>query len=92
VRAESDDPGVETTENLPHSMPDAQGALPTIILEMLLYSRPGVIEPLPVGTVELVFRRGLCPVEVEGAACRALVLRKGRRALARLRLQQGSEA
>jgi alpha-L-fucosidase 2 len=28
-------------------MPDAQGGVPTIIMEMLLYSRPGVIEVLP---------------------------------------------
>jgi alpha-L-fucosidase 2 len=28
-------------------MPDAQGALPTIMMEMLAYSRPGVIELLP---------------------------------------------
>jgi hypothetical protein len=28
-------------------MPDAQGGFPTIIMEMLAYSRPGVIEVLP---------------------------------------------
>jgi alpha-L-fucosidase 2 len=28
-------------------MPDAQGAIPTIMMEMLAYSRPGVIEVLP---------------------------------------------
>ncbi|KAA6463214.1 hypothetical protein DYQ86_07815 [Acidobacteria bacterium AB60] len=28
-------------------MPDAQGGVPTIIMEMLLYSRPGLIEVLP---------------------------------------------
>ena len=28
-------------------MPDAQGGIPTIMMEMLLYSRPGVIELLP---------------------------------------------
>jgi hypothetical protein len=28
-------------------MPDAQGGIPTIIMEMLLYSRPGVIDVLP---------------------------------------------
>jgi hypothetical protein len=28
-------------------MPDAQGALTTIMMEMLIYSRPGVIEILP---------------------------------------------
>jgi hypothetical protein len=28
-------------------MPDAQGGVPTIMMEMLLYSRPGVIEVLP---------------------------------------------
>jgi hypothetical protein len=28
-------------------MPDAQGGIPTIVMEMLLYSRPGVIEVLP---------------------------------------------
>jgi alpha-L-fucosidase 2 len=30
-----------------HAFPDAQGALPTIVLESILYSRPGVLEPLP---------------------------------------------
>ena len=30
-----------------HTMPDAQGALPTIIMESIFYSRPGFIEPLP---------------------------------------------
>lgn len=29
------------------AMPDAQGGIPTIIMEMLAYSRPGVIEVLP---------------------------------------------
>jgi alpha-L-fucosidase 2 len=29
------------------SVPDAQGGIPAIIMEMLLYSRPGVIEVLP---------------------------------------------
>jgi hypothetical protein len=28
-------------------MPDAQGGIPAIMMEMLLYSRPGVIEVLP---------------------------------------------
>jgi alpha-L-fucosidase 2 len=28
-------------------MPDAQGGIPTIIMEMLVYSRPGIIEVLP---------------------------------------------
>jgi hypothetical protein len=28
-------------------MPDAQGGIPTIVMEMLIYSRPGVIEILP---------------------------------------------
>jgi hypothetical protein len=28
-------------------MPDAQGGIPSIMMEMLLYSRPGVIELLP---------------------------------------------
>ena len=28
-------------------MPDAQGGIPTIMMEMLIYSRPGVIEILP---------------------------------------------
>ena len=28
-------------------MPDAQGGVPAIIMEMLLYSRPGIIEVLP---------------------------------------------
>jgi alpha-L-fucosidase 2 len=34
--------------------PDAQGAIPTIIMEMLAYSRPGVIEVLPALPVSLV--------------------------------------
>lgn len=28
-------------------MPDQQGSIPTLMMEMLLYSRPGVIEVLP---------------------------------------------
>jgi alpha-L-fucosidase 2 len=38
-----------TTMHNPHQIPspDAQGALPTLIMEMLVYSRPGVIELLP---------------------------------------------
>jgi hypothetical protein len=28
-------------------MPDQQGSIPTIMMEMLLYSRPGVVEVLP---------------------------------------------
>ena len=28
-------------------MPDAQGGIPTIIMDMLAYARPGVIEVLP---------------------------------------------
>ena len=38
-----------TTMHNPHRLPapDAQGALPTLIMEMLVYSRPGVIEVLP---------------------------------------------
>jgi len=35
-------------------MPDAQGGIPTIIMEMLLYSRPGVIEVLPALPQDLV--------------------------------------
>jgi len=35
-------------------MPDAQGGVPTIIMEMLLYSRPGVIEVLPALPPDLV--------------------------------------
>jgi hypothetical protein len=38
-------------------MPDAQGALPTIVLESLFYSRPGFIEPLPARPPSS-FRRG----------------------------------
>jgi len=30
-----------------YAMPDAQGGIPTIMMEMLAYSRPGVIEPIP---------------------------------------------
>ncbi len=38
-----------TTMHNPHRLPapDAQGALPTLMMEMLVYSRPGVIELLP---------------------------------------------
>jgi len=38
-----------TTMHYPHHSPapDAQGALPTLMMEMLVYSRPGVIELLP---------------------------------------------
>jgi len=41
--------GLSTRHNpyLPHSFPDAQGAIPTIVLESILYSRPGLIELLP---------------------------------------------
>jgi hypothetical protein len=35
-------------------MPDAQGGIPTIMMEMLLYSRPGVIEVLPALPPDLV--------------------------------------
>lgn len=31
----------------PYAMPDAQGALPTILMESMLYSRPGFLEVLP---------------------------------------------
>lgn len=37
-------------------MPDAQGGIPAIIMEMLLYSRPGVIELLP--ALPLTLRSG----------------------------------
>jgi hypothetical protein len=38
-----------TTMHNPHRIPapDAQGALPTLMMEMLVYSRPGTIELLP---------------------------------------------
>jgi alpha-L-fucosidase 2 len=38
-----------TTHNpyLPNIFPDAQGAIPTIVLESLIYSKPGLIELLP---------------------------------------------
>jgi len=38
-----------TTMHYPYRVPapDAQGALPTLMMEMLVYSRPGVIELLP---------------------------------------------
>ncbi len=39
-----------TTAHNPYQafpMPDAQGALPTILMESMFYSRPGFIEPLP---------------------------------------------
>lgn len=39
-----------TTVHNPYTtrvFPDGQGALPTILLESVLYSRPGVLEPLP---------------------------------------------
>jgi alpha-L-fucosidase 2 len=35
-------------------MPDAQGGIPTIIMEMLAYSRPGVVEVLPALPASLV--------------------------------------
>jgi len=35
-------------------MPDAQGGIPTIMMEMLAYSRPGVIEVLPAVPLSLV--------------------------------------
>jgi alpha-L-fucosidase 2 len=34
-------------------MPDQQGSIPTLIMEMLLYSRPGVIEVLPAIPISL---------------------------------------
>lgn len=39
------------------AMPDGQGALPTVLLESLLYSRPGFLEPLP-ARPEGCFRKG----------------------------------
>ena len=41
-------PTLRTSHN-PYTspMPDQQGSIPTIMMEMLLYSRPGVLEPLP---------------------------------------------
>jgi hypothetical protein len=41
--------GFTTAHNpyLKHIFPDGQGALPTVLLESLCYSRPGFIEPLP---------------------------------------------
>ena len=42
---------------LKHEMPDGQGALPTALLESLLYSRPGVIEALP-AVPEGSFKKG----------------------------------
>ena len=38
-------------------MPDGQGAIPTVLLESLLYSRPGFIEPLP-ARPDGCFRKG----------------------------------
>lgn len=40
-----------------HSFPDGQGALPTVLLECLIYSRPGIIELLP-ARPEGSFRKG----------------------------------
>jgi len=39
------------------AMPDAQGGIPTIMMEMLAYSRPGVIEVLPALPPSLVKAR-----------------------------------
>src|SRR5271157_2307268 len=41
-------------------MPDAQGGIPTIMMEMLLYSRPGIIEVLPALPPTLVVRSREC--------------------------------
>ncbi len=49
-----------TTTHNPYvkkTFPDGQGAIPTIVLESLLYSRPGFMEPLP-ALAEHSFRKG----------------------------------
>jgi hypothetical protein len=51
-----------------HYMPDGQGALPTVLLESLCYSRPGFVEPLP-ALPEGSFRRGT----LKGMALRSFV-------------------
>jgi len=48
-------------------MPDAQGGIPTILLESLFYARPGFIEPLP--ALCHSFRKG----SVKGMAARSFV-------------------
>ncbi|MFZ0233301.1 MAG: glycoside hydrolase N-terminal domain-containing protein [Candidatus Acidiferrales bacterium] len=55
-----------TTNHNPYVIPspDPQGALPTIMMEMLVYSRPGVVELLPAIPVSL--RQG----SAQGILCR----------------------
>lgn len=57
-----------TTHNpyVSRTFPDGQGALPTVLLESLLYSRPGFLEPLP-ALPQGCFRCG----ELRGMASRA---------------------
>jgi alpha-L-fucosidase 2 len=55
-----------TTNHNPYAIPspDPQGALPTIMMEMLIYSRPGVVELLP--AVPASLRKG----NARGILCR----------------------
>lgn len=48
-----------TTHNpyVKNTFPDGQGAIPTVVLESLLYSRPGFMEPLP-AISDYSFRQG----------------------------------
>jgi hypothetical protein len=48
------------------AMPDGQGALPTVLIESLFYSRPGFLEPLPARPRES-FRKG----SINGIASRS---------------------
>ena len=52
-----------------HAFPDGQGALPTVLIESLLYSRPGVIEPLP-AKPQGCFERGCLKGVSARTACR----------------------
>lgn len=94
-----------TTMHNPHRIPapDAQGALPTLMMEMLVYSRPGVIELLPalpdslsVGSIKGVMCRTEVKVESPGWDMNArtidLTLRSGKQQTVDLIVRHGIEA
>jgi hypothetical protein len=58
-----------TTNHNPYAIPspDPQGSIPTILMEMLVYSRPGVVELLP--AIPPSLRKGV----VKGIFCRTQV-------------------
>ena len=58
---------------LPHAFPDGQGALPTVLIESLIYSRPGVIEVLPAKPAGS-FEKGSLKGVSARTACRADLL------------------